>query len=254
MIRGDRRQRHLKILELIETHAIHTQEELADALAREGWDVTQSSVSRDIAALKLVKADGIYHRPVVTKGPRPDQDEQRIVEVLAFTPGRGMSSSWYTRRPVRPTGSAPHSTGFAWPGHARQHLGRRYYLHRGPQQGGPAAHPQAAASPHWRARARSRRGSSVPVPPRILCSARRSGIFRPGQRYLGGSPGSMSPFGWPALDVGPAAEPGSGADALGREVLDLLARARLDTTLIQIDPRHPTGTVTVDTTDPGGGR
>ncbi|MGE0441653.1 MAG: arginine repressor [Gemmatimonadales bacterium] len=87
MIRGDRRQRHLKILELIETHAIHTQEELADALAREGWDVTQSSVSRDIAALKLVKADGIYHRPVVTKGPRPDQDEQRIVEgVLAFTP------------------------------------------------------------------------------------------------------------------------------------------------------------------------
>lgn len=87
MIRGDRRQRHLKILELIETHAIRTQDELADALAREGWDLTQSSVSRDIAALKLVKVDGVYHRPATTKAPRPDQDEQRIVEgVLAYTP------------------------------------------------------------------------------------------------------------------------------------------------------------------------
>jgi transcriptional regulator of arginine metabolism len=86
MIRGDRRQRHLKILELIETHRIHTQEELTGALAREGWDLTQSSVSRDIAALKLVKVDGIYHRPAVTKAARPDQDEQRLVEgVLAYT-------------------------------------------------------------------------------------------------------------------------------------------------------------------------
>ncbi len=86
MIRDDRRQRHLKILELIETHPISTQEELADALAREGWDVTQSSVSRDIAALKLVKVSGVYHRQVATKPPRRDPDEQRIVEgVLAYT-------------------------------------------------------------------------------------------------------------------------------------------------------------------------
>ena len=86
MIRGDRRQRHLKILELIETHRIHTQEELTDALAREGWDLTQSSVSRDIAALNLVKVEGIYHRPMITRPARPDQDEQRIVEgVLAYT-------------------------------------------------------------------------------------------------------------------------------------------------------------------------
>ena len=35
-MKGDRRQRHLKILELIETHAIGTQEELARALARDG--------------------------------------------------------------------------------------------------------------------------------------------------------------------------------------------------------------------------
>ncbi|MGE0441652.1 MAG: PfkB family carbohydrate kinase [Gemmatimonadales bacterium] len=61
----------------------------------------------------------------------------------------------------------------------------------------------------------------------------------------------MSPFGWPASGCGSSLLSRVGADALGREVLDLLARARLDTTLIQVDPRHPTGTVTVDTTDPG---
>lgn len=77
---GDRRQRHLKILELITTHAIHTQDELADALAREGWDVTQSSVSRDIAALHLIKVDGAYQRPIAAKKPRHHPDEQRITE------------------------------------------------------------------------------------------------------------------------------------------------------------------------------
>jgi transcriptional regulator of arginine metabolism len=79
-MKGDRRQRHLKILELISTHAIRTQEELAEALAREGWEVTQSSVSRDIAALHLAKVDGAYQRRSVTQRPRHDPDEQRIAE------------------------------------------------------------------------------------------------------------------------------------------------------------------------------
>ena len=85
-MKGDRRQRHLKILELIATHRIGTQEELAETLAREGWEVTQSSVSRDIHALGLVKADGAYQRR--TAGPvSPDPDEQRIVEgVLTAEP------------------------------------------------------------------------------------------------------------------------------------------------------------------------
>jgi transcriptional regulator of arginine metabolism len=84
---GDRRQRHLKILELISTHAIRTQDDLADALAREGWDVTQSSVSRDIAALHLVKVDGVYQRPARAQRLRVDPDEQRIAEgVLTIEP------------------------------------------------------------------------------------------------------------------------------------------------------------------------
>jgi transcriptional regulator of arginine metabolism len=76
---ADRRKRHLRILEVISTRAIRTQEELAEALATEGWDVTQSSVSRDIAALRLVKVDGAYRRP--PPGSRVvDPDERRIAE------------------------------------------------------------------------------------------------------------------------------------------------------------------------------
>jgi len=79
-MKGDRRQRQLKILELISTHLIHTQEELADALAREGWEVTQSSVSRDVASLRLAKVDGAYQRPVPAAAPVASPDELRIVE------------------------------------------------------------------------------------------------------------------------------------------------------------------------------
>ena len=50
---ADRKKRHLRILELISTRRIGTQEELAEALRAEGWKVTQSSVSRDITALHL---------------------------------------------------------------------------------------------------------------------------------------------------------------------------------------------------------
>lgn len=81
----DRRRRHLKILELISTRAIRTQEELADALSAEGWQVTQSSVSRDITALHLVKVDGVYRR--VPRVRAQDPDEVRIAEgVLAAEP------------------------------------------------------------------------------------------------------------------------------------------------------------------------
>ena len=83
---ADRRKRHLKILELISTRAIHTQEELAEALAGAGWEVTQSSVSRDIAALRLVKVDGAYRRPPRGTSTQ-DPDERRIAEsVLTAEP------------------------------------------------------------------------------------------------------------------------------------------------------------------------
>jgi transcriptional regulator of arginine metabolism len=84
---ADRRKRHLKILELISTRAVRTQEELADALAADGWQVTQSSVSRDIAALRLVKVEGVYRRAPAAALRTRDPDELRIAEgVLTAEP------------------------------------------------------------------------------------------------------------------------------------------------------------------------
>lgn len=47
--------RHSKIIEIICKRDIETQEELADALNEEGYNVTQATVSRDIRELKLSK-------------------------------------------------------------------------------------------------------------------------------------------------------------------------------------------------------
>ena len=47
--------RHQKIIELVDNCEIETQEELADRLRQEGFQVTQATVSRDIRALKLSK-------------------------------------------------------------------------------------------------------------------------------------------------------------------------------------------------------
>lgn len=55
--------RHNKILELINKYPITTQEELIDYLRADGYDVTQSTVSRDIKQLRLTKTllpDGKY--------------------------------------------------------------------------------------------------------------------------------------------------------------------------------------------------
>ena len=48
-------KRQLKMLELIKKHEIETQEELSDYLLKEGFQVTQATVSRDIRELKLTK-------------------------------------------------------------------------------------------------------------------------------------------------------------------------------------------------------
>jgi len=47
--------RHAKILEIIENNEIETQEELAEFLKRNGFNVTQATVSRDIKELRLIK-------------------------------------------------------------------------------------------------------------------------------------------------------------------------------------------------------
>ena len=48
-------KRQAKMLELIRKYEIETQEELSDYLEKEGYQVTQATVSRDIRELKLTK-------------------------------------------------------------------------------------------------------------------------------------------------------------------------------------------------------
>ena len=48
-------KRQAKMLERIRKHEIETQEELSDYLQKEGYQVTQATVSRDIRELKLTK-------------------------------------------------------------------------------------------------------------------------------------------------------------------------------------------------------
>jgi transcriptional regulator of arginine metabolism len=48
-------KRQSKILEIIESHCIETQEELAEFLRKEGFRTTQATISRDIRELNLIK-------------------------------------------------------------------------------------------------------------------------------------------------------------------------------------------------------
>lgn len=72
-MKARRAQRLRKLLEFVSTRALHTQEEVAAALEAAGFQVTQSSVSRDIAALRLIKDSGVYRRPGTATARSPTE-------------------------------------------------------------------------------------------------------------------------------------------------------------------------------------
>jgi len=85
-----KRARQRAIIEIVARTPIASQEELVEALAGRGFPVTQATVSRDIAELRLVKLvrdEG--HRYVspddLANGPDPDADG-RLVRLLGETP------------------------------------------------------------------------------------------------------------------------------------------------------------------------
>jgi len=53
-------QRHSAILEVVNRGSVHTQQEIARALARRGVRATQATISRDIQELGLVRAGSGY--------------------------------------------------------------------------------------------------------------------------------------------------------------------------------------------------
>ncbi|MCC8047438.1 MAG: arginine repressor [Clostridiales bacterium] len=75
--------RQEKIMELIGKYEIETQEELAEHLKKEGFDVTQATVSRDIRKLKLTKiaADGGKQK-YAPEQPQSTEESRRYLRVL----------------------------------------------------------------------------------------------------------------------------------------------------------------------------
>jgi transcriptional regulator of arginine metabolism len=88
--RALKRERQRVLREVVSSQAVSSQHELVDLLSTRGFDVTQATVSRDIAELGLVKVayDGrhIYAWPGdLMPQPPADQDE-RLRRVLADYP------------------------------------------------------------------------------------------------------------------------------------------------------------------------
>ena len=82
--RRGRRARQQQIRDLVSTDQIGSQQELATRLAERGFEVTQATVSRDIAELGLVKVargDGhAYTSPA--DAARPPSDDALLARVL----------------------------------------------------------------------------------------------------------------------------------------------------------------------------
>ena len=53
-------ERHSAILELVNRGSVHTQQDIAAALARRGMRITQATISRDIQELGLVRSGSGY--------------------------------------------------------------------------------------------------------------------------------------------------------------------------------------------------
>lgn len=75
-------KRQSKIVELIGTHDLATQEELSELLLESGFKVTQATISRDIRELKLTKANvgGIQKYVILNRDDKGMND--KYVRVL----------------------------------------------------------------------------------------------------------------------------------------------------------------------------
>ncbi|WP_257446477.1 arginine repressor [Archangium lipolyticum] len=79
---GDKAARQDAIRRVIRTHAVATQEELGQLLAREGFDVTQATLSRDLAQLGAMRVSRPEGGTVYGLGEAPPPSgEARLLEL-----------------------------------------------------------------------------------------------------------------------------------------------------------------------------
>lgn len=78
-----KKNRHSKIIELIENNEVETQEQLADLLKNDGYDVTQATVSRDIRELRLTKVQtGDGHQKYRVMDHDDEELQDKYIKVL----------------------------------------------------------------------------------------------------------------------------------------------------------------------------
>ena len=79
-------KRHSKILELINSFEIYTQEELAEKLSENGFVTTQATISRDIKELKLLKIPGAGGQyKYASASHEEDKTEAKFYNILIET-------------------------------------------------------------------------------------------------------------------------------------------------------------------------
>jgi transcriptional regulator of arginine metabolism len=84
---GQRSVRQQALLGLVMQNSFQTQEALQEALQAKGFVVTQSSISRDIRALRLEKRGGVYVAPrEFLAGPAGLEVWQTVIDVCAAGP------------------------------------------------------------------------------------------------------------------------------------------------------------------------
>jgi len=101
-----KRTRHGTILQIIDDQAIGTQEELVAALAQHHITVTQTTISRDIAELGLVKVRGSNGQMRYARRGAPDQDRLGALAQALRTWALGLSASGNLVVALTPNGYA----------------------------------------------------------------------------------------------------------------------------------------------------
>lgn len=73
--------RRKAIVEILATLPARKQADIAKALRKQGYKVTQSSISRDLRALGIVRVKGVYHLPA------PKGDESHLGKMEEYVRG-----------------------------------------------------------------------------------------------------------------------------------------------------------------------
>ena len=77
---SDKNQRHQVIREIVSAKAVASQEELRRQLAKRGWDVTQSTLSRDLRELRLARIPDAHGNSRYAFSDAGDDDELAQLE------------------------------------------------------------------------------------------------------------------------------------------------------------------------------